>query len=114
MRYRVVAPFAYVHDGCAVHVSKVGASVEVPAGLVRQLLKSGVIAKDVLPEPERYEIIDVDELVEGWPDLSDPKQVWVDFAVSRGVKRSTAQAMSKTNLVKTLDRMEGDDDGTVS
>ena len=45
-----------------------------------------------------------------WPDLSDPHMVWLEFAVSRGVKRTIAQAMSKAALNKSLDRMESDDE----
>lgn len=45
-----------------------------------------------------------------WPDLSDPHMVWLEFAVSRGVKRTIAQGMSKAALIKSLDRMESDDE----
>lgn len=41
-----------------------------------------------------------------WPDLSDPADMWVEFAVKRGVARHAANSMSKSDLVKALMRLD--------
>lgn len=41
-----------------------------------------------------------------WPDVSDPVEVWVGFAVRRGVSRAAAQAMSKPDLIRALLRLD--------
>lgn len=44
-----------------------------------------------------------------WPDESEPYEVWVQFAVARGFKRSIVEAMSKPALIECLNRLESDD-----
>lgn len=41
-----------------------------------------------------------------WPDMSDSDEQWVAFAVTRGVAKAAAQAMSKQNLIKALLRLD--------
>lgn len=46
-------------------------------------------------------------------DESSPHHEWVAFAVSRGFKRSIVEAMSKPELIESLNRLESFDDSTV-
>lgn len=113
--YVVLAPFGYVNsDGEAVHVSRVGAVVDLDARTAKPLLKSGVLANDpdgrvqakVAAEQSKVETED-DEAVEiFWPDITDPKDDWVAIAVRLGVSRSAAKSMSKAELIESLNRLD--------
>jgi hypothetical protein len=41
-----------------------------------------------------------------WPHVEEATQVWVEFAVSRGVKRDAASRMDKSDLIKYLTRLD--------
>ena len=41
-----------------------------------------------------------------WPHVEDTLEVWVQFAVSRGVNRVAAQQMNKQDLIKCLTRLD--------
>lgn len=47
-----------------------------------------------------------DPVLDEWPDAQDSTERWVDFAVSMGVRRATANAMSKPDLIKCLVRLD--------
>ena len=54
----------------------------------------------------------MDEFVEP-PDESDPVELWVEYAVSRGFRRDIAASMPKTDLIKALIRLESSYDDAV-
>lgn len=41
-----------------------------------------------------------------WPHVEDTDAAWVQFAVSRGVKRDAAARMNKQDLIKCLTRLD--------
>lgn len=45
------------------------------------------------------------EFVE-WPNAQDDHDTWIRFAVHLGVARRAAAAMSKTDLIKSLNRLD--------
>jgi hypothetical protein len=47
-----------------------------------------------------------DPILDDWPRVEDSLQRWVDFAVSMGVARRAATAMSKPDLIKCLTRLD--------
>jgi hypothetical protein len=47
-----------------------------------------------------------DPVLDDWPRVEDSPQRWVDFAVSMGVARRAATAMSKPDLIKCLTRLD--------
>lgn len=113
--YVVVTPFGYVNsDGEAVHVSRIGAVVDLEARTAKPLLKSGVIADDrdgkiqaKAAAEQAKANAEADKAVEiFWPDITDPKEDWVAIAVRLGVARSTAKSMSKADLIESLNRLD--------
>lgn len=108
MIVRCLDPFAYSTPDGVVHVSRVGAVVDVPDEVAARL-RSKLEPAEALPDDSDEELAAEQFDDVEWPSPDDPKAVWVEFATLKGVKRSTAQGMSKTNLVKTLDRMEGEE-----
>lgn len=47
-----------------------------------------------------------DPVLDDWPEVADSPERWVEFAVSLGVARRTATAMSKADLIKCLTRLD--------
>lgn len=108
MIVRCLDPFAYATPEGVVHVSRVGAVVEVPDEVAARL-RSKLEPAQALPDDSDEELAAEQFDDVEWPSMDDPKSVWVEFATLKGVKKSTAASMSKTNLMKTLDRMEGEE-----
>lgn len=120
MSYVALAPFGYVNaEGQAIHIARIGVVVELDNRTAKPLLKSGVIVHEsdakavpVQQGPPTQESpdddgVDFDEVVEVfWPDASDSKDDWVDMAVRLGVSRSAARAMSKSELIESLSRLD--------
>lgn len=59
-------------------------------------------------EEQRQGQEEVADLLDGdyWPNVSDSLEQWIDFAVTRGVSRVTAQSMTKNDLIKALLRLD--------
>lgn len=116
MAYVVLAPFGYVNAaGEAVHVSRIGATVDLDARTAKPLLKSGVISQDAdaqdrakaAAEKQQQQAEIDDEVVEiFWPDITDSKEDWLDFAVRLGVSRTKAKPMTKAELMEYLNRLD--------
>lgn len=47
-----------------------------------------------------------DPVLDDWPRVEDSAERWIEFAVSLGVKRAAATAMSKPDLIKSLTRLD--------
>lgn len=47
-----------------------------------------------------------DPVLDDWPAVEDSADRWIDFAVSMGVARRAATAMSKADLIKCLTRLD--------
>lgn len=41
-----------------------------------------------------------------WPSAHDDRDTWIRFAVHLGVARRAAESMSKTDLIKSLNRLD--------
>lgn len=103
--YVVTGPLAVVKDPAGkVRYFYTGAAIpgDISADQLERLTARGLISKVAAPTP-----IDEDlraALDAGSTEVQRPAQVaakplWVDYAVSRGLDRGTAEAMSKAELI---------------
>jgi hypothetical protein len=110
--YKVVAPLVVVPDVEGVwHHAYQGAVLEnLSREQVDHLLGLGFVAKvgsdDAVIVPGN-EFLDADQIAVQTPELPvEPpakvatKEIWVEFAVSRGADRAEAAALSKSDLIE--------------